>query len=160
MGFKSLIKSYGLNPWRFIYPKPNSHWQYQNPIHIGNIKAQFLLAISKLNSYRHYLSKAQFSLAILKTQFSLAIFKAQFSLATSKSQFSLAISKAQFSLVTSKSLVLTGNIKTPNFQWQHQKAQFSLVISKTQFTFALFYQKHKIIDAWQKYHVIIISFKR
>ena len=77
-----------------------------------------------------------------------------------KAQFLLATSKAQFSLATSKSPVLTGNIKTPNFQWQHQKAQFSLVISKAQFTFALFYQKHKIIDAWQKYYVIIISFKR
>ena len=38
--------------------KPNSHWQHQNPILIGNIKAQFSLTI--------YLSKAQFSLAILK----------------------------------------------------------------------------------------------
>ena len=70
------------------------------------------------------------------------------------------LSKAQYSLVTSKTPVLTGNIKTSNFQWQHQKAQFSLVISKAQFTFALFYQKPKIIDAWQKYYVIIISFKR
>ena len=38
--------------------KPNSHWQYQNPIFIGNIKAQFSLAISK----------AQLTLALLKTQ--------------------------------------------------------------------------------------------
>ena len=30
--------------------KSNSHWQYQNPILIGNIKTQFLLAISKLSS--------------------------------------------------------------------------------------------------------------
>ena len=47
-----------------------------------------------------------------------------------------------------------------SFHWQHQKAQFSLAISKIQFTLALFYQKPKIINAWQKYYVIIISFKR
>ena len=56
--FKSIIKTHDLNPWQFIYPKPNSHWQYQNSIFISNIKAQF-------------------SLAIFKTQFSLAISKAQ-----------------------------------------------------------------------------------
>ena len=37
MEFKSLIKVHGLNPWQFIYPKPNSHEQYQSPILIGNI---------------------------------------------------------------------------------------------------------------------------
>ena len=45
--------------------KPNSHWQYQNLIFIGNIKTQFSLATSK-------------------TQLTLALFKTQFSLATSK----------------------------------------------------------------------------
>ena len=45
MEFKSIIKAHGLNPWQFIYPKPNSHWQYQSPILIGNIKAQFSLAL-------------------------------------------------------------------------------------------------------------------
>ena len=59
MQFKSIIKAHGLNPWQFIYPKLNSHWQHQNPILIGNIK----------------------------TQFSQAIFKTQFSLATSKPNF-------------------------------------------------------------------------
>ena len=49
MKFKSIIKAHDLNPWQFIYPKPNSHWQHQNPILICNIKAQFLLAISKPN---------------------------------------------------------------------------------------------------------------
>ena len=38
--------------------KPNSHWQHQSPILIGNIKAQFLLAIFK----------TKFLLAIFKTQ--------------------------------------------------------------------------------------------
>ena len=38
MEFKSMIKAHDLNLWQFIYPKPNSHWQYQNPILIGNIK--------------------------------------------------------------------------------------------------------------------------
>ena len=31
MEFKSIIKVHGLNPWKFIYQKPNSHWQYQKP---------------------------------------------------------------------------------------------------------------------------------
>ena len=56
MEFKSIIKAHGLNPWQFIYPKPNSHWQHQSPIFIGNIKTQFSLAIFKV----------QFSLAISK----------------------------------------------------------------------------------------------
>ena len=38
MEFKSIVKTYGLNLWQFIYPKFNSHWQYQNPILIDNIK--------------------------------------------------------------------------------------------------------------------------
>ena len=38
--------------------KPNSHWQYQSPIFVGNIKAKFSLAISK----------AQLALALLKTR--------------------------------------------------------------------------------------------
>ena len=58
MEFKSMIKSHDLNPWQFIYPKPNFHWQYQSPILIGNIKTQFSLAISK----------AQLALALLKAQ--------------------------------------------------------------------------------------------
>ena len=41
MEFKSMIKAHDLNSWQFIYPKPNSHWQYQNPIFIGNIKPNF-----------------------------------------------------------------------------------------------------------------------
>ena len=47
MEFKSIIKTHDSNPWQFVYPKPNSHWQYQNSIFIGDIKAQFSLAISK-----------------------------------------------------------------------------------------------------------------
>ena len=63
--FKYIIKTHDLNPWQFVYPKPNfhwqylnlnSHWQHQNPIFIGNIKIQFLPAIFK----------AKFSLAISK----------------------------------------------------------------------------------------------
>ena len=65
MKFKFIIKAHDLNPWQFIYPKPTSHWQYQSPIFIGNIKTQFSLVISK-------------------AQLALALFKAQFSLATSK----------------------------------------------------------------------------
>ena len=66
MEFKSIIKPHGLKPWRFIYPKPNSHWQYQNPIFISNIKAQSSLAI-----------KTQFLLATSKAQLTLALLKAQ-----------------------------------------------------------------------------------
>ena len=54
-----------------VISKLNFHWQNQSLILIGNIKAQFSLATSKV----------QFSLAILKTQFSLAISKAQLMLA-------------------------------------------------------------------------------
>ena len=46
MEFKSIIKAHNLNPWQFIYPKPNSHWQHQ---------AQFSLAMSKPNSRWQYL---------------------------------------------------------------------------------------------------------
>ena len=67
MEFKSIIKAHGLNSWQFIYPKHNSHWQHQSPIFIGNIKAQFSLAIFK----------AQFSLAISKAQLTLALLKTQ-----------------------------------------------------------------------------------
>ena len=45
MKFKSIIKAYDSNPWQFIHPKPNSHWQHQSPILIGNIKTQFSLAL-------------------------------------------------------------------------------------------------------------------
>ena len=56
MEFKSMIKAHDLNPWQFIYPKPNFHWQHQSPILIGNFKTQLMLA----------LFKAQFSLATSK----------------------------------------------------------------------------------------------
>ena len=45
MGFKSIIKAHDLNPWQFIHSKPNSHWQHQSSILIGNIKTQFLLGL-------------------------------------------------------------------------------------------------------------------
>ena len=35
MEFKSIIKVHDSNPWQFIHPKPNSHWQHQSPIFIG-----------------------------------------------------------------------------------------------------------------------------
>ena len=37
--------------------KPNSYWQYQNPILIGDIKSQFSLATSKPNFHWHYFIK-------------------------------------------------------------------------------------------------------
>ena len=81
MEFKSMIKAHDLNPWQFIYPNPNFHWQHQNPILISNIKAQFLLAIfktqfslakSKLNS--HWQNQSSILIGNIKTQFSLALF--------------------------------------------------------------------------------------
>ena len=66
MKFKSIIKTHDSNPWQFIHPKPNSHWQYQkpnfhwqhqSPILICNIKTQFLLATSKPNFHWHYFIK-------------------------------------------------------------------------------------------------------
>ena len=66
MEFKSIIKAHDSNPWQFIHPKPNSHWQYQTPTPIGNIrpqfslaniKTQFLLTTSKPNFHWHYFIK-------------------------------------------------------------------------------------------------------
>ena len=93
--FKSMIKAHDLNPWQFIYPKPNSHWQHQSPILISNIKTQFSLATSKPNSHLQY-----------QSPIFIGNIKAQFSLATSKLnshwyyQIPILISniKAQFSL--------------------------------------------------------------
>ena len=82
MKFKSIIKTHGLNPWQFIYPKPNSHWQYQSPILIGNIKIQFSLATSKPTF--HWQHQSPVLIGNIKVQFLLAIFKTQFSLTTSK----------------------------------------------------------------------------
>ena len=72
MEFKSIIKAHDLNLWQFIYPKRNSHWQYQGPIFIGNIKTQFSLTTLKPNLHWQC-QKTQFPLAISKPQFSLAL---------------------------------------------------------------------------------------
>ena len=66
--------------------KPNSHWQHQNPIFIGNIKAQL-------------------SLAIFKTQFSLAISKP-----SSRWQYLKPNSHWQY-----QNPILIGNIKSPTY---------------------------------------------
>ena len=73
--FKSIIETHDSNPWQFI----------QSPILIGNIKAQYSLATSKPNSHWQY----QISIFIgnIKVQFLLATIKTQFSLATSKPNF-------------------------------------------------------------------------
>ena len=52
--------------------KPNSYWQYQNPIPIGNIKAQFSLAISKLNK-TYWQHQNPILIGNIKPQFSLAL---------------------------------------------------------------------------------------
>ena len=93
--FKSMIKAHDLNPWQFIYPKPNF---------ISNIKAQFSLAISKV-------------------QLTLALFKPQFSLATSKpnSQWQYQKPNLHWHYLKSnfhwqhQSPILIGNIKSPTY---------------------------------------------
>ena len=76
MEFKSIIKAHDPNPWQFIHPKPNSYWQYQSPILIGNIKAQFLLATSKPNS--HWQHQSPILIGNIKAQFLLATSKPNF----------------------------------------------------------------------------------
>ena len=56
--------------------KSNSHWQYQNPILIGNIKTQFLLATLKLNSLWQH--QSLIPIGNIKTQFLLATSKPNF----------------------------------------------------------------------------------
>ena len=92
--FKFIIKTHDLNPWQFIYLKPNSHWQYQNLIFIGNIKTQFSLAIFKI----------QFSLATSKPNFHWQ-YQSPVLAGNIKTQFSLAISKAQLTLTLLKAQV-------------------------------------------------------
>ena len=134
MELKSIIKAHDSNSWQYyfingIQPHDQSPW---------------------FKPMANYSSEAQFSLVTSK---------AQFLLVTSKSPVLTGnIKKAQFSLATLKGSVLASNIKT-QFSLATSKAQFLLAISKVQFALALFYQKPKIINAWQKYYVIIISFK-
>ena len=64
MEFKFMIKAHDLNHGNLFI---------RNPIFIGNIKAQFSLAISKPMGN----IKAQFSLAISKARLMLALLKAQ-----------------------------------------------------------------------------------
>ena len=55
------IQIHNQNPWfkpmAIHSSKAQSHWQYQSPIPIGNIKAQFLLTTSKPDFYWHYFIK-------------------------------------------------------------------------------------------------------
>ena len=114
--FKSIIKAHGLNPWQFIYPKPNSHWQYQNSILISNIKSQFLL--DQIPIFIGNI-KTQFSLALSKPSSRWQYLKPNFHwqhqnpilIGNIKAQFSLAIFKTQFSLT----------ISNLNSHWQYQK---------------------------------------
>ena len=76
MEFKSITKAHNTNPWQFIHPKANSYWQYQNPILIGNIKAQFLLVISKPNS--HWQHQSPILIGNIKAQFLLVTSKLNF----------------------------------------------------------------------------------
>ena len=119
MKFKFMIKAHDLNPWQFIYPKPTSHWQYQSPIFIGNIKTQFSLVISK-------------------AQHALALFKAQFSLATSKPNSHWQHQKPNLRWHYLKPN--SGNIKT-QFSLALLKTQANYL--------ALFYQKPKVVNTWQ-----------
>ena len=83
--------------WQFIHPKPNSYWQYQSPILIGNIKAQILLATSKPNS--HWQHQSLILIGNIKTQFSFATpkpnshwqYQSPILIGNIKTQFSLAL---------------------------------------------------------------------
>ena len=66
MEFKSMIKAHDLNPYQFIYPNSNFHWQHQSLILISNIKSPIFIGNIK----------TQFSLVISKAQLTLALFKA------------------------------------------------------------------------------------
>ena len=68
----------------------------------------------------------------------------------SKSPISISNIKSPIFIGNIKSLVLVGNIKKAQFPLTTSNAQFLLAISKAQFMLALFYQKPKIINAWQK----------
>ena len=126
MEFKSIIKA-------MIQTHNDSF--IQSPILIDNIKTQFLLAISKFNSYWQH----QNSILIgnIKTQFSLAISKFN-SYWQHESPILIGNIKAQFSLAISKS----------NSYWQHQN---SILISTT-----LSKRKElKIINAWQRKNIML-----
>ena len=99
--------------------KPNSHWQHQSPILIGNIKAQFLLAIFK----------TQFLLAIFKTQFSLAISKPN-----SRWQYLKPNSHWQY-----QNPILIGNIKSPILIGNIKSSTYVGTI----------YRKPKVVNTWQ-----------
>ena len=94
--FKSMAIHSSKTQFLLTTLKPNSYWQYQNPIPIGNIKAQFSLATLKPNSYWQHQNpiligntRAQFSLIISKLNsywqhqnpILIGNIKAQFSLA-------------------------------------------------------------------------------
>ena len=66
MEFKSIIKAHDSNWRQFIHPKPNSHWKYQSPTPISNIKTQFLLVTSKPNSYWQHQSSIFISTTLSK----------------------------------------------------------------------------------------------
>ena len=124
MEFKYMIKAHDLNPWQFIYPKPNFYWKHQIPIFIGNIKTQFSLATSKPNS--------QFSLAIFKAQFSLVISKAQLTLALLKAQanyLALLYQKSPRVLTLGKKKIYCGIIVAQILLWQSSyKNSFRVIL--------------------------------
>ena len=100
------IQIHDLNPWQFVYPRPNSYWQHQSPIFIGNIKTQFSLVISK----------TQLTLALFKTQFSLAISKAQLALALLKTQanyLALSYQKPKVIKYLAKYYIIIISLKSP-----------------------------------------------
>ena len=90
-----------------------------------------------------YLSKVQFSLAILKPNFHLQ----------HQSPILIGNIKTQFSLATSKPPIFIGNIKT-QFSLAISKAQLTLALLKAQANYlALFYQKPKVINSWKKNNI-------
>ena len=131
MEFKSIIKAHDLNPWQFIYPNPNFHWQHQSPILIGNIKAQF-------------------SLAIFKTQFSLAKSKPN-SHWQNQTWFSLVISKLNFHwhyfVKKEPKIINTWQRKNIMVKYHHGKNHGNSLIKKTHWELSWKLCSH-IINPW------------
>ena len=98
MEFKSIIKAHGVNSWQFIYQKPNSHWQYQNPIHIGNIKSPILIGNIKSPFHIGNIIKSPILIGNIKSPIYISNIKNSTFIGNIKTQFSLAISKVQFTL--------------------------------------------------------------
>ena len=163
MEFKSIIKAHDSNSWQYYFIngiQPHNQISLFKPMANYLSKTQFSLATSKYPIFIGNIKKPNFHWQHQKPNFHWQHQKPSFHwqhkknsvlISNIKSPIFISNIKNPIFVGNIKSLVFAGNIKKPSFHWQYQKVQFTL---------ALFYQKPKIINAWQKYYVIIISFKR